>query len=78
MLTRTAVFKAAWCRNAREVMKGDRRITIGNHTIHVYPKLPREQMFTLNHNTTVVFLAAGKARGMSEVEVISAIAHSIC
>jgi hypothetical protein len=68
VLTHAAAFKLAWCKNVREALTGDREIKVNGNTIKMSMKLLLEQMFTLNRNTTVEFLAACKALGLAEAE----------
>ena len=79
VLGRTAVFKATWCEGTRQLLTGERKVKVGpgDKGVSFGVKLPREQMLTLDRSTTAVFLAACKARGLTEEEAILLLAYSL-
>jgi hypothetical protein len=77
VLGRTAVFKAAWCEGTRRLLTSDETAKVGDKATSLKIKLPRDQMLTLNRNTTAVFLAVCKACGLTEAEARSLVAYCL-
>ena len=77
VLGRTAVFKAAWCEGTRRILNSHEKVKVGEKNISASIKLPRDQMLTLNRNTTAVFLAACKACGLTEEEARTLLAFCL-